>query len=177
MKNLRNNDFGYDESGYPCVIVRKGKGGKETYGDVINKGEIPQIVPEELFNEVQKTFARNKKATARHKASDDYLLTTKLICNDCGSLWVGEIGTSRNGNKYRYYKCINAKRKKGCTKNKGLKKEELEDLVIEKIKNFLLNDEVVGNIADYILKEQKTENVVLPTLKAQLKEIVKKINS
>ena len=31
LKNLRNNDFGYDESGYPCVIVRIGKGGKETY--------------------------------------------------------------------------------------------------------------------------------------------------
>ena len=35
LKNLRNNDFGYDESGYPCVIVRKGKGGKETYQRVL----------------------------------------------------------------------------------------------------------------------------------------------
>ena len=35
LKNLRNNDFGYDESGYPCVIVRKGKGGKETYQRII----------------------------------------------------------------------------------------------------------------------------------------------
>ncbi len=35
LKNLRNNDFGYDESDYPCIIVRKGKGGKKTYQRII----------------------------------------------------------------------------------------------------------------------------------------------
>ena len=39
LKNLRNNDFGYDESGYPCVIVRKGKGGKETYQRLLPSDE------------------------------------------------------------------------------------------------------------------------------------------
>lgn len=151
--------------------------GEYRYGDVVNKGEIPQIVPEVLFDEVQKEFAKNRKATARHKATDDYLLTTKLVCNDCGSLWVGEIGTSRNGNKYRYYKCINAKRKKGCIKKKGLKKDELEDLVIQQIMKFLMNDEVINNIADFVLKEQKTENVAVPALKSKLKEIGQKIEN
>ena len=31
LMRLEGRDFGYDESGYPCVIVRRGKGGKMQY--------------------------------------------------------------------------------------------------------------------------------------------------
>ncbi len=37
---------------------------------------------------------KNKKAPARHKAEDDYLLTTKLFCGTCKAMMVGESGTS-----------------------------------------------------------------------------------
>ena len=63
-------------------------------GHVIESG-IPQIVPKDLFERAQRTLVNNKKAPARHKASDDYLLTTKIFCGDCGSLMVGEIGTGK----------------------------------------------------------------------------------
>ena len=33
-----------------------------------------------LFNKVQEKLAKNKKAPARHKAEESYLLTTKLYC-------------------------------------------------------------------------------------------------
>ena len=36
---------------------------------------------------------KNKKAPARHKAEDDYLLTTKLFCEYCGAYLCGESGT------------------------------------------------------------------------------------
>ena len=35
-------------------------------------------VPKELFDSVQDKMEKNKKAPSRHKAEDDYLLTTKL---------------------------------------------------------------------------------------------------
>ncbi len=41
---------------------------------------IPPIIPLELFEDVQEKIAKNKKAPARRKAEDDYLLTTKLFC-------------------------------------------------------------------------------------------------
>ncbi|MFR5786139.1 MAG: zinc ribbon domain-containing protein [Christensenellales bacterium] len=48
----------------------------------------------------------NKKAPSRTKADEDYLLTTKLFCGDCGRLMAGECGTSgTNSVKYYYYKC------------------------------------------------------------------------
>ena len=37
LKRLKGADFGYDESGYPCVIVRRGKGGKCQYQRILEK--------------------------------------------------------------------------------------------------------------------------------------------
>ena len=50
-----------------------------------------------LFNKVQEKLAKNKKAPARHKAEDTYLLTTKLYCGKCGALMFGESGVSHTG--------------------------------------------------------------------------------
>jgi hypothetical protein len=57
-----------------------------------------------LFNKVQEKLVKNKKAPARHKAEDTYLLTTKLFCGKCGALMFGESGTSATGRTYYYYK-------------------------------------------------------------------------
>ena len=59
--------------------------GEYSYRDVVKEDGIPAIVPKELFERVQERLAKNKKAPARHKAEDDYLLTTKLYCGKCGS--------------------------------------------------------------------------------------------
>ena len=37
LKRLKGADFGADESGYPCVIVRRGKGGKSQYQRILKK--------------------------------------------------------------------------------------------------------------------------------------------
>ena len=87
---------------------------------------IPPIIPLELFEDVQEKIAKNKKAPARRKAADDYLLTTKLFCGYCGALMFGESGTSRTGEVHRYYKCATAKKHKGC-KKKTVRKQWLEE--------------------------------------------------
>ena len=80
-----------------------------------------------LFNKVQEKLAKNKKAPARHKAEESYLLTTKLYCGKCGALMFGESGVSHTGKMYTYYKCAAAKKKKTCDK-KAVRKQWLEDL-------------------------------------------------
>lgn len=57
--------------------------GEYRYRDTVIPDGIPAIVPEDLFDRVQEKLAKNKKAPARHKAEDDYLLTTKLFCGYC----------------------------------------------------------------------------------------------
>ena len=68
--------------------------GEYTFRDIVVPDGIPAIVPKELFDRVQEKMAKNKKAPARHKAEDDYLLTTKLFCGYCGAYLCGESGTS-----------------------------------------------------------------------------------
>ena len=46
---------------------------------------------------LQEKLAKNKKAPARHKAEESYLLTTKLYCGKCGALMFGESGVSHTG--------------------------------------------------------------------------------
>lgn len=69
--------------------------GEYKYRDIVQPNGIPAIVPEELFERVQERMAQNKKAPAKHKAEDEYLLTTKLYCGKCGCFMVGESGTSQ----------------------------------------------------------------------------------
>ena len=64
--------------------------GEYKYREVLVPDGIPAIIPKDLFDRVQEKLAKNKKAPARHKAEDDYLLTTKLFCGDCQSLMFGE---------------------------------------------------------------------------------------
>ena len=64
--------------------------GELKYRDVLIPDAIPSIVTTELFNDVQEKMLKNKKAPARRKAEDDYLLTTKLHCGYCGALMFGE---------------------------------------------------------------------------------------
>lgn len=114
--------------------------GEYKYREITVPDVIPAIIPKDLFNRVQEKLAKNKKAPARHKAEDDYLLTTKLFCGDCQSLMFGESGTSQSGATYHYYKCSNAKKKTGCNR-KPVKKKWIEDAVLAQVKT-VLNDNV-----------------------------------
>lgn len=151
--------------------------GEYKHGEVAVPGGMPAIVTEELFEKVQERAASNKKAPAKHKAEDEYLLTTKLYCGKCKRFMVGECGTSKGNNKtYRYYKCSGAKKYKDC-KKKPVKKEWIEDLVIESIKKIIFNDEVIDNIANSLVEAQKKENTVLPLLQKDYAEIQKGIDN
>lgn len=67
------------------------------YQDIVIDGGVPAIVPQELFDRVQRRKERNRRAPAAAKAEVRYLLTTKLFCGRCGCMMVGESGTSRRG--------------------------------------------------------------------------------
>ena len=55
-----------------------------------------------------------QKAPFRTKASKEYLLTTKLLCGDCGRLLVAKSGTSGfSGAKYCYQSGTDASRSMG----------------------------------------------------------------
>lgn len=150
--------------------------GEYTFQDITVKDGIPALVPSELFDKVQDRLARNKKAPSSHKADDDYILTTKLFCGKCKSLMVGESGTNSQGNKYRYYKCVNHKKHKGCDM-KPVRKELIENKAIFEIKKFIDDEDLVNAFVDVAYESQKKENEKLPILKKELAQTEKAIDN
>ncbi len=95
VKNTRGQPLTYNSIQH--LLNNRRYIGEYTYRDIVVPEGIPAIVPQDLFDRVQERLAKNKKAPARHKAEDDYLLTTKLFCGYCGAYLCGESGTSKTG--------------------------------------------------------------------------------
>ena len=143
--------------------------GEFRFRDIVIPTGIPPIVPNELFERVQERMEKNRKAPARHKAEDDYLLTTKLFCGYCGAYLCGESGTSRVGKVYHYYKCVSAKKRRGCHK-KPVRKVWLEDLIVTETMKMLNDDRMIEAIVSMVMDLQDRENTTLPLLEQQLRE-------
>ena len=89
---------------------------------------------------------------------------------------VGESGKSHTGAMYYYYKCGNAKRKKGCDK-KAVKKDWIERAVVRLTMIWVLDEEKINRIIDALLALQEREDVTIPVLRRQLIETEKGIEN
>ena len=143
--------------------------GEYRFRDVVVTNGIPAIVSRDLFDRdrVQERMASNRKTPAKHKAQEEYLLTTKLFCGKCKCMMAGESGTSQNETTYRYYKCPGVKYHRGCDK-KTVRKDWIEDRVIQQIKAVIFDDDLIEKLADMVIKVQEQENTVIPILQQQL---------
>ena len=170
----RNQKFTYNS--VQTLLTNKRYIGENHFKDIVMPDSIPVIIEKELFDSVQDKIVKNRRAPARHKAEDDYLLTTKLFCGMCGAMMFGECGTSRNKNVHHYYKCANAKRTKTC-KKKTVRKEWLEDLVVNETMKMIRDDDCIRSIVDAVMILQEQENTVLPLLEKQMKDIERGIEN
>lgn len=144
--------------------------GEYSFRDIVVPNGIPAIVPLDLFERVQEKLEKNRKAPARNKAEENYLLTTKIFCGDCGTSMNGESGKSRNGTVHRYYKCYAVKKKQLNCKKKPVKKEWIEDLVVKAAMEMLMDDDIIEAIVSMLMRLQDEENTDLPLYEKQLRE-------
>lgn len=89
---------------------------------------------------------------------------------------VGESGTSRTGKTHYYYKCKNAKRKKGCNK-RAVKKDWIEDLVVNETMAMVTDGPMMERLINQLLELQGKETFDLQMMKKQLKESEKGIEN
>lgn len=164
-KNI-NNGRDFTINNISKILTNRRYIGNYINKDVVIENGIPAIVPNDGFDKVQEMIAVNKRAPSRHKAVDDYLLTTKLYCGKCKSFMVGESGNAR-GRRYSYYKCVNTKRNKTCDK-KAVKKDWIEDIVIYQVMKFIDDDSLVDLLVNKILSIQGKGSPMLKSLKKQL---------
>ena len=168
LTNTRGRKMTFNSVGH--ILHNRRYIGEFRYRDVIVPDGIPPIVPQDLFDRVQEKLAKNKKAPARHKAEDDYLLTTKLFCGYCGAYLCGESGTSRTGKVHHYYKCVSVKKKRTECHKKPVRKEWIEDLVVGETMKMVMDDKAIEAIVSMLMDLQDRENVNVPLYEQQLRE-------
>ena len=168
IKNTRRQEMTYNSIQH--MLNNRRYIGEYSYREVIIPDGIPAIVPKDLFDRVQEKMAKNKKAPARHKAEDDYLLTTKLFCGYCGAYLCGESGTSRTGLVHHYYKCVSVKKKRAECHKKPVKKQWIEDLVVDETMKMVMDDKAIEAIVSMLMELQNRERSSLPLYEKELKD-------
>jgi hypothetical protein len=95
-----------------------------------------------------------------------------MKCGYCGSSITAESGTSKTGEKKRYYKCIGRKHNNGCTKSMQ-RKEFLEEFVLNAILTYLTDKTEMDGMVKVLLKYQDAfakENVALNMLEREKRQ-------
>ena len=175
VRNTRGQPLNYNSIQH--MLSNRRYIGEYRYRDIFVPDGIPAIVPQDLFDRVQEKLAQNRKAPARHKAEDDYLLTTKLFCGYCGAYLCGESGKSRNGTIHHYYKCVSVKKKRTDCKKKPVRKQWLEDLVVNEVMKVVMDDKAIEAIVSMVMDLQDRENTSLPLYEQQLQEAQRGIDN
>lgn len=166
----------FKSSSFNVLLQNRKYIGEYRYQDVVIPDGVPAIVSEDVFEQVQARRNRNKHAPAATKATEQFLLTTKLFCGECGCKMVGESGTSKTGTVYHYYKCQAAKKKHTCRK-KPVRKAWIEDLVVREIMSRVFDDTVMDKLAEDLFALQSEEPFEIRILEKELAEIEKKIDN
>ena len=142
--------------------------GEYTFNGQTNYDAIPPLVSKELFERVQERMEKNRKMPAHFKADEEYILSSKLFCGHCETYMCGESGTSATGAVHHYYKCMAVKKKvKPCNK-KTVRKDWIEDIVINEIIKIIFDDNTIESIISMVMKIQSEENKEIPILESQL---------
>ncbi|MBQ9485560.1 MAG: recombinase family protein [Clostridia bacterium] len=134
------------------------------YKDQVFTNIYPRLIQDNIFEKVRKRTRENK--TGKMSVKTVYYLRHKLFCGYCGSLMGAETGTAKNGEVKRYYKCYNKKAGGDCNKSQ-IRKDAIEQFVIERTINLLNNDKTVNRIADMMfdnIKQIETDKTVLKLL-------------
>lgn len=148
-----------------------------------NKDEVfeniyPQIVPTDIFDKVRRKVEKNK--FGKRSTQTVYLLRHKLKCGYCGHPISAESGTSSNGEVIHYYKCIGRKKYRNGCKKTALRKEFLENFVLENILRELSKPDMMNTIVNgliHLQEMQSRENPILNTMLAEKRQTEKALNN
>ena len=114
----------------------------------------PRIVSQEIYDKVRKKTSQNHYG--KRSIEVVYLLRNKLKCGYCGEPISAECGTSSKGNKRRYYKCLGKKRHTTNCNKQTLRKEILENFVIDILLKELNKPQTIEKMINNLLKVQES---------------------
>ena len=154
------------------------------HGEEIDGG-MPQLIDEQLFNDVQKVLEKYAQAPSRGKAKVEYILSEKLICGECGRKMTGISSTSKSKKIHHYYKCVGVT--KGVCDKRTIRKQFIEDEIICAIvgngtkenPHGILTDEFIDTVAaeTYLLIQAEQNDGEIKRLESLVAENQKAINN
>lgn len=137
----------------------------------------PAIIDKKLFLEAQKHMVKKKQKPALGATKTEYLLAGKAYCAKCGSPLICESGKSHTGTMHYYYACAAHKKDKSCDM-KNIKRDKLEQQVVDISKNYVLNPAYYTQYIDQLLAEYNSKydtQKYLDNLKKQASTIEQKM--
>lgn len=141
------------------VFGKKDKKGKLTGKELRVEHGIPAIISKEVFEQVQFKIKnrQHRKTSGRSTAKSTYLLTGLCVCGECGGTFSrGYRSVDRVSRNVHYgYLCRQRKDKVNNCKNKAIKKEELETMVINAVKKYIFQESQLEIITNKIWKYVK----------------------
>ncbi len=152
---------------------------------IIAIGRHKGILSGKDWVKVQKTFEKNRNKFPRKGTSHSALLSGLLTCANCGSFMRVTYGPKIKGTDkyYHYYECnlrFNSKRKR-CN-NKRLSAREVDEMVIEEIKNIISPrmlgriDDIKSTITDKSMENKKSIDIIISNTRS-IESLVKQLSN
>ena len=180
-KGYKNSQGGkFTNESFSRILCNQRYLGNYVFGETVIEGAIPQIIDRELFDKAVKRKNSNKHSHPHNKAKDIYIFTGKIFCGNCGGTMVGCASTSGSGQLNMYYICHDKYRKKNDCTMPGIRKDWLEETVIEFTLNNILTDGTILKIAEKVTElneREKSETAQVPMLEGAIINCDKRTNN
>ena len=128
---------------------------------------MPKIIEKDVFNAVQEKMKGRKNMGGAYKAKQTYFLSGLIVCGKCGHNYVG----AAKSEKRVVYEC-SGKKTTNCD-NSYIKKDYIEKLVLDKLKNLLMNENNLRTLAERVNKIYKN---LYKDSKNDKKETIQELN-
>ena len=145
-------------------------------------GGIPAIISEEDFRCVQRKMKERQHKAAKFSAKQEYLLSGKIFCGECGSPYAGNSRRPRPGHPlYISYKCTRRNQRNTHCTNPEINRDKLEQLVLERLSGILFNPAVIPRLVkqynEYIAEKSGSAKERVRALQKELRDVERKINN
>ena len=145
-------------------------------------GGIPAIISEDDFHRVQAKMKERQHKAAKFSAKQEYLLSGKIYCGECGSPYAGNSRKPRPDHPlYISYKCTRRNQRDTKCNNPEINRDKLERLVLERLSGVLFNPDVIPRLVEqyneYIAEKTGSAKERVLALQTELRDVERKITN
>ena len=128
----------------------------------------PKIIEPELYKKVHSIIEKNRYG--KRSVNVVYLLRGKIFCGHCGQTVIADCSSGTSGKRRYYYKCRGRKDRLNDCKKKTVRKEVLEQLVLDAIMVRLNDKGFMDKFVHDVMAEQEKRSRERSSLQALIRE-------